>query len=168
MMHCDDTVGPHWLGAPRPLRASRQDQGRAMTAHMHGTLQPARQRWRRGCDGCGARTGQMRSLGAPSRRDMRSSMSASALAGNSGSLRSSSPKMQPAAHMSTASVYVSWPSRSSGALRSVVTLTRYCCVPEIQPGMSRAAGPRRQALHTCFAEHVTVHMISGMHSTVSG
>jgi len=69
-------------------------------------------------DGAMLLTGQIASLGDPSKRTMRSNISTSVRPGNRGSFSSNSPKMQPTAHMSMASVYVSCPRKISGALHS--------------------------------------------------
>lgn len=62
-------------------------------------------------------TGQIRSFGLPRVLTIISRVASSALAGNKGSCCRSSAMIQPTDHMSMASVYVSRPSRISGALQ---------------------------------------------------
>lgn len=61
-------------------------------------------------------TGQMRGVGEPRSLAMSCRVSSSVFAGKRGSILSSSARMQPAAHISIASVYSSEPRSSSGAL----------------------------------------------------
>ena len=61
-------------------------------------------------------TGQMRGVGEPRSFAISCRVSSSVFAGKSGSILSSSARMQPAAHISIASVYSSVPRSSSGAL----------------------------------------------------